>query len=103
VIRRSVALLSEVWDGELRGCRVATERIVIARLGDDVYAYEDRCPHLGVPLSEGELRDGVITCRAHRFCYDARTGTGVNPRGTQLRSFPTWTAAGQIVVEVGKP
>ncbi len=35
---------------------------------------EDACPHAGVPLSDGTLEGCVITCRAHGWPFDVRTG-----------------------------
>ncbi len=35
---------------------------------------EDACPHAGYPLHEGNLEDCVITCNAHGWPFDVRTG-----------------------------
>src|SRR5690606_29102506 len=48
--------LTDLWLGELRGCRVAGHRVLLLRVESGVYAYEDRCAHLGLPLSDGTLR-----------------------------------------------
>lgn len=93
--RAAVAELEELWEGEMRACRAGRHRILLLRLEDGIYAYEDRCAHLGMPLSEGKLRDGVLVCSAHHFEYDARTGRGINPRNLCLRRFP-------VVIENGK-
>ena len=59
-----------------RGLRVEIEGVGVGlyRVGDAVHAMEDACPHAGVPLSDGTLEDGVITCRAHGWPFDVRTG-----------------------------
>jgi toluene monooxygenase system ferredoxin subunit len=82
------ASLDELWAGELLGVTVNGVRVLLVRFGDDVYAYEDRCVHEGVRLSEGSLEGGIVTCAAHGWRYDARTGEGVNPAGVALRRFP---------------
>ena len=39
------------------------ERIVLVREGDRVYALHDRCPHRGIPLSQGRREfPGMLTC-----------------------------------------
>lgn len=98
--RACVAELSALWDGEMRGCRVGDTPVLLVRIGEAVHAFRDRCPHLGVRLSEGELVDGVITCPAHHFQYDACTGAGVNPRNVQLHPLSVTIADGRILVEV---
>ena len=44
------------------------------RVGEDVHAMENRCPHQGDPLSEGVLEGCVIVCTAHGWDFDVRTG-----------------------------
>jgi toluene monooxygenase system ferredoxin subunit len=68
--------------------------------GDDVYAYEDCCAHLGVCLSRGTLAGGVLTCSAHEWQYDIATGRGVNPASAFLRPFPVKVEARQIFVDL---
>ena len=45
--------LSELWIGEMRGLRVSGRGVLLVRLDDGVYAYADKCAHLGVELSKG--------------------------------------------------
>jgi toluene monooxygenase system ferredoxin subunit len=87
----------ELWIGEMKGVVVRGRRVLVLRLEEGVFAYEDRCAHLGVPLSEGTLEAGVLTCRAHHFQYDARTGAGINPRDVRLSPVPLRVDAGRIV------
>ena len=92
--------LDEVWDGEMVPRGVGGCRLVLVRLGDTVLAFEDRCVHLGVALSEGTLEDLVITCSAHHYQYDALTGRGVNPKAACLTRFPVRIEGGAIWVDV---
>lgn len=97
---RRVAALAELWDGELRGCVVDGHRLVLVKLDGQVHAYDDRCPHLGMPLSTGELAHGVLTCSAHRYEFDARTGAGVNPRSVRLCRHAVVVEHGDVFVEL---
>ena len=90
----------ELWLGEMRSCNIAGRRVLLVGLPSGVCAYEDRCAHLGIPLSEGTFRDGVITCGAHGFQYDALTGAGINPKNTHLAPFPVRIEDGHICVEL---
>ena len=58
------------------GLRVVVDGIGVGlyRVGETIYAMEDACPHAGYPLSEGELAGCVITCHAHGWPFDIRTG-----------------------------
>ena len=59
-----------------RGLRVRVDEIAIGlyRVGDEIFAMEDTCPHAGFPLSEGRLEGCVIVCEAHGWPFDVRTG-----------------------------
>jgi len=91
---------SELWVGELRAVRLSCGRVLLARTEAGVFAYEDRCPHLGLPLSSGTLVGDVITCAAHHFQFDATTGQGRNPSCLRLRAYPVECHAGVIRVDI---
>lgn len=44
--------------------------IVLFRGPAGVTALEDRCPHRNYPLSNGQVRDGVLTCPYHGWRFD---------------------------------
>lgn len=69
-----VASIGDVPDGG--GLRVDVGSIAIGlfRQGDAFFAIENACPHAGFPLCEGPVSGGVVTCPAHGFEYDLRTG-----------------------------
>ena len=45
--------MEDLWDGEMRACRVDGSPVVVLRQEGQVRAFLDRCAHLGVPMSEG--------------------------------------------------
>ncbi|MDY7105089.1 MAG: Rieske 2Fe-2S domain-containing protein [Actinomycetota bacterium] len=92
---------AELWEGDLLGVEVAGVPVVLTRVDGVVCAYVDRCAHLRVRLSEGRLDGGVLTCRAHHWCYDATTGNGINPRGVALEPVAAEVRDGGVFVVVG--
>lgn len=58
---------------ELKGLRIANRPVLVWRARDGkVGAFDDRCVHKRMPLSEGRvLADGMLECAYHGFCYDA--------------------------------
>jgi toluene monooxygenase system ferredoxin subunit len=98
-----IAEAEDLWDGDLVGRHVDRTPVLLIKLDGAVYAYEDRCAHLGVPLSEGRLDGGVLTCPAHHYEYDARTGAGVRPVTVCLRAYPLRIEDGSVWVDVTCP
>ena len=41
---------------------------------DEVYAVDNRCPHMGFPLSEGSVDDGILTCHWHHARFELACG-----------------------------
>ena len=97
---RLAARLDDLWSGEMLGVCVGGRRILLVRLDSEIHAYEDRCAHLGVALSEGRLAGGVLTCAAHEWQYDARSGRSINPKAAMLRRFPVRIEGGEIWVSL---
>ena len=62
----------ELAEGDLDGVP-----LVLARLGDRVVAYADRCTHRGGPLHEGRLEDGCVVCPWHGGKFDLQDGSVV--------------------------
>src|ERR1700733_11685012 len=73
--------LDDLWEGEVRG-------VNLGGVDGELFAYEDRCPHLANPLSDGALQQNTLRCAAHEWEFDARTGHGVNPQAARLKPFP---------------
>lgn len=85
---RLASTLDDLWEGEMAGVHLGTVDVLLCNVDGEVFAYEDRCPHLANPLSKGVLDGGVLTCAAHEWTFDVRTGTGVNPASACLRRYP---------------
>jgi toluene monooxygenase system ferredoxin subunit len=91
---------SDLWEGEMLAVSVNNVNVLLIRVGEQVRAYEDRCAHLRVRLSQGTFgEDGIITCAVHRWQFDARTGRGVNPQNFCLHAFPVRLAHGFIWID----
>jgi vanillate O-demethylase monooxygenase subunit len=69
------------------------QHYVLVRMGEDVRAFEDRCPHRHLPLSAGRLVDGELECAYHGYRFDgagrctvipAREPGGAPPAGASL-------------------
>lgn len=48
--------------------------VVVVRTPDGLKGYQGLCPHQGALLGEGELDDGTLVCRNHRWRFDVATG-----------------------------
>ena len=75
--------------------------VLLIRLGDEVSAMAPHCPHLGLPLAKGVVRDGTLVCAFHHACFDARTGRQTQPPGRgDLRRYDVEIADGRVRVDI---
>jgi 3-phenylpropionate/trans-cinnamate dioxygenase ferredoxin subunit len=83
------ARLTDLEPGAMLGVELFGDRVCVARLGDDVFALEDRCTHALYPLSRGTLLpDGTIECGWHGAKFDCRSGAAC--RGPASFDVPTF-------------
>ena len=66
---------SALPDGELRLVEVAGRKVLVIRHQGQLYAVNNRCPHMGLPLRGGRpTDDAAIVCPFHRSAFDLATG-----------------------------
>jgi 3-phenylpropionate/trans-cinnamate dioxygenase ferredoxin subunit len=64
----------ELKQGEMKSIDIFGKEILIAKVGDNYYAADNRCPHLGGKLSGGSLNGTVVTCPLHGSQFDLTNG-----------------------------
>ncbi|HEY9792854.1 MAG TPA: Rieske 2Fe-2S domain-containing protein [Candidatus Obscuribacterales bacterium] len=97
---QKIANRDDVWQGELKAISVGDTTVVLTNLDGRICAYEDRCPHKGVPLSHGKLEGETLTCAAHHWQFDVCSGKGVNPCTSQLKKFPVKVAGDDVLIDL---
>jgi nitrite reductase/ring-hydroxylating ferredoxin subunit len=68
--------------------------------GDEVYAVDNRCPHMGFPLHRGTLCDGILTCHWHHARFDLSTGGTFDQWADDLRRFPVEVRGDDVLVDL---
>lgn len=100
---RPAASLDDLWRGEMVGVVVGPTRVLLVNVEGEILAFEDSCAHKGVPLSEGRLEESVLTCGAHHWQYDVKSGCGVNPDHVRLVRFAVKIVGDEVHVDVDAP
>jgi nitrite reductase/ring-hydroxylating ferredoxin subunit len=68
--------------------------------GDEVYAVDNRCPHMGFPLHRGTVSDGILTCHWHHARFDLCTGGTFDQFADELRRFPIEIDGDDVYVDL---
>jgi nitrite reductase/ring-hydroxylating ferredoxin subunit len=63
---------------------------------DEVYAVDNRCPHMGFPLSQGSVEDGVLTCHWHHARFELDCGDTFDIWADDVQTYPTDVRDGEV-------
>jgi len=96
-----VVEVDNLWPGEMKAFVVNAVRVLLVNVEGEIHAYEDRCAHQAVKLSEGKLDGTTLICKAHEWTYDLVSGDGINPAGVCLRRFAVKVEGPNVLVDVG--
>lgn len=81
---------------------VEGHRILLARLGEDLYAYHDACPACAGSLDGATIKAGAATCPACEVRYDVRVaGRRVGTDGPGMTPVPLVKEAGSARIALG--
>ena len=74
--------------------------LVLFAYGDDVYAVDNRCPHMGFPLDRGTVKDGILTCHWHHARFDLASGGTFDQFADDVPAFPAEVRDGEVWVDL---
>jgi nitrite reductase/ring-hydroxylating ferredoxin subunit len=63
------------------------------------HAVDNRCPHMGFPLSDGSVEDGVLTCPWHHARFELSCGDTFDPFADDVTTFPVEVRDGEVYVD----
>jgi nitrite reductase/ring-hydroxylating ferredoxin subunit len=89
-----------------RGCTVVAEggpSVAVFFTGDRAYAVDNRCPHMGFPLSRGTVQNGILTCHWHHARFDLESGGTFDPFADDVRVYPTRIVSGEVWMNLHLP
>ena len=91
-----VGRVDEWVDGSVREVKVHKKPMTVARVGDKFFAVNSICPHMGGPLSCGNIHHGRVHCPWHDWSFDLETG--VSPNGHRIDRYQVKVEEGEVKV-----
>jgi nitrite reductase/ring-hydroxylating ferredoxin subunit len=93
---------TDIPDGRGRLWRHGDKRIALFRTPTGVYAADNRCPHQGYALKDGDIRGDVLTCAWHNWKFRLTDGDCLFG-GEKIRTYPVSIRDGWVYVDVTDP
>src|SRR5262245_11882248 len=79
---------AELADGKMLLGRVGDDDVVIARVGDELFAVGAHCTHYHGPLADGLIVGHTLRCPWHHACFSLRSGEAL--RAPALDAIACW-------------
>ena len=95
--------VAQLADLQQSGCltvRPNGKTIVLFQHNEQVYALDNRCPHMGFPLDRGSVEDGILSCHWHHARFDVASGGAFDLWADDIDSFPVQLRHGEIYVDL---
>jgi 3-phenylpropionate/trans-cinnamate dioxygenase ferredoxin subunit len=96
-----VAKAADVAPGTIKGFVVGDKKVAMANANGKLYAFEDKCPHLGAKLSTGLVLGNVVMCKVHGEQFDLTTGKPIIMLSKEpLRMYPVKVEGDDILADI---
>ncbi len=95
-----ISSVAEVTETGLHTVQLNGHVIVLVHHEDEIYALDNRCPHMGFPLDRGSVADGILTCHWHHARFDLCTGGSFDLWADDTPNFPVEVRNGDVYVDV---
>jgi nitrite reductase/ring-hydroxylating ferredoxin subunit/Fe-S cluster biogenesis protein NfuA len=94
--------LNDIPEGGTHTLSVNGEKLLLFRRGSIVSCFQNACAHLGFPIHDGEVEDGIIACPHHGFRYDLRTGECLTAPEVQLQPHAVRVIGNRVEVRLAR-
>lgn len=87
------------------GCKTVQlngHTIALWYIAGEIYAVDNRCPHMGFPLDKGSVKDGILTCHWHHARFDLESGGTFDQFADDVRAFATEVRDGEVWVDLAR-
>jgi nitrite reductase/ring-hydroxylating ferredoxin subunit len=64
----------ELPNNSIKVISVRDSKILVCRSNNQLFAFDNSCPHRGASLSKSEIKGTKIVCYMHDFEYDLNNG-----------------------------
>lgn len=91
----------EIANDECKIVEIDHTPIAVFNLNGDFCAIQDNCPHQHLPLADGVVENGTITCPYHGAKFDLKTGAVLSPPACEnLTTYATRVIDDKIQIQV---
>lgn len=94
------APLAAIPEAGLLRQTVADQPLLFSRRAGRVSCFDDACSHMGLPLGDGAVEDGILRCPHHGFAYSLQDGSCITAPGVTLIAHPARVVGARVEVRL---
>jgi nitrite reductase (NADH) small subunit/3-phenylpropionate/trans-cinnamate dioxygenase ferredoxin subunit len=96
----TVCKVDQLPDGQSGVISIQGKPIAVFRTGDQYFAIDDTCPHMGASLSGGMVEEGVVTCPWHYWRFRISDGAWADNPKIKIGCYPVHIVGDLIQIEI---
>ena len=97
---QTVCRVGDLAEGEGKTVSVGGKLVALFRVGEQVHAIDDLCPHMGASLSGGHVEDGCVTCPWHYWRFRLSDGAWADSPRVKTGSYPVHVVGDEVQLEL---
>lgn len=97
-----IARVEQIPDGSGVPFKAAGKDVALFKVGGNICAIADTCPHAGGSLGLGKLDGKIVTCPVHGMKFDVTTGCFSGTSDFGVATYPVKVVDGKIMVGVAQ-
>jgi nitrite reductase/ring-hydroxylating ferredoxin subunit/Fe-S cluster biogenesis protein NfuA len=94
--------LADIPEDGISTLSVSGQKLLLFRRGSAVSCFQNACAHLGFPIHDGEVDDGIIACPHHGFRYDLTSGECLTAPEVQLQPHAVRVIGSRVEVRLAR-
>lgn len=105
-MNENLVKVAPLSDFDAVGCKTVQVNghvVALFKYGEQFYAVDNRCPHMGFPLDTGTVKDGILVCHWHHARFDLTSGGTFDLWADDVRSFPVAVQDDHLWVDTTPP
>jgi nitrite reductase/ring-hydroxylating ferredoxin subunit len=98
----TVGKLGDVPSGTVTAFEVDGKQISVANVDGRLFAFDDKCTHVGCSLAKGSLKETSLTCPCHGSVFQVTDGSVIRgPAKRPLGTYDVEVVDGEISISSG--
>ena len=90
----------ELQESAMKLVKVDVTPVLLVKVSGQIFAIDNRCPHMGCGFSGGSVDGYMLICPCHDWRFDLRTGEYEDNKDMKLTFYEWKIKAGKIYVKV---